>query len=173
MLAHLVHDHDVGMLQQCRVLRLTAQAFDQFLRCQVTRRQQLDRNLAAEVALTRAINAAHAAAPDLFDQFVVAELALHRIAEIHPGDLVMERPARRHRACRRAMGCRAEGDLRQCGIEPPAPGDTRVLAGSRLRGVGVGRHAHVGVLRAPRSSASSSSSASRLPTVWSSSSRTS
>ena len=142
VLAHLVHDDDVGMLQQCRVLRFAAQAVDQLLRCQMARRQQLDRHLAAEVSLARTIDAAHAATPDLFDQFVVAELALHRIAEIHSRDLVVERSARRHRGRRRVAGIRAKRKLRQRRIQPPAPSDARALGESGLCDAGVGGRNH-------------------------------
>ena len=82
VLAHLVHDYDIGMLQQCCVLRLVAESCDEFLRGPLPRRQKLDRNVAVEAALARAIDQAHPALADQFQQFVVAELALRGIIQV-------------------------------------------------------------------------------------------
>ena len=95
--AHLVHDHDVGVLQSRGVLCLAPEAVDEFLRRQGSGREQLDRHLAVEATLPGAVDHAHAALADQFQQFVVAELALQRIVEVESGHPGMQQHALHHR----------------------------------------------------------------------------
>ena len=121
VLAHLVHDDDIGVLQQRRVLRFAPEAVDEFVRGALAGRQQLDCNFAPQIALARAVDDTHAAAPDRFDQFVVAEFALGRVveiefAEIRFGQVAVQQRALRHRG--RFAGWRAaravtKGEARQ------------------------------------------------------------
>ena len=121
MLAHLVHDDDIGVLQQRRVLRFAPEAVDEFVRGALAGRQQLDCDFAPQITLARAVDDTHAAASDRFDQFVVAEFALGRVvevefAEIQFGHVAAQQRALRHRG--RFAGWRAaravtKGEARQ------------------------------------------------------------
>ena len=80
--ADLVDRHDVGMLQARRTLRLAGEARDEVGRGPRSGREQLQRHIAVERTLAGAIDHAHAALTELFEQFVVTEIALLGIAQI-------------------------------------------------------------------------------------------
>src|SRR4030095_4426606 len=80
--ADLMDRDDVRVLHARRVLRLAPEAFDELARRPRAGARQLKRNVAIQAALERAVDDAHPAFADLFEQFVVAELPLRRIVEV-------------------------------------------------------------------------------------------
>ena len=70
------------MLHACRVLRLALETRHEFARSPGPRRKQLDRDLAVERNLQRAVDHAHAALTKVLQQLVVAEMALRGIRKI-------------------------------------------------------------------------------------------
>ncbi len=80
--AYLVDRHNIGMLHARGVLRFAPESFDKVARGPRPCSKELDRDFAIETDLPRAVDHAHAAFADEFEQFVVAELPLCRIIQI-------------------------------------------------------------------------------------------
>ena len=79
--ANFVNRHDVGMLQSGRRLGFGAEALHVCGAGQLAGKDHFDGNGAVEADLPGFINHAHAAAGDLLQQFVIAEIAKRRIAD--------------------------------------------------------------------------------------------
>ena len=124
--ADFVDCHDVRMLHARGVLRLAMEALHEIRRRPRARGEDLHRDLAIETDLARAIDDAHAAFADEFDELVVAEPLVQRAGQIHAqgfgrNQCEMAPTHTRRRAERVAEGqigqlTRSDEDVRACGI---------------------------------------------------------
>src|SRR4030095_6302206 len=72
-LADLVNDDDVRVVERRSHASLLAEPPDALSVCGEARRQQLERDLPAQQRVARQVDLAHASAPDLADDLVVAD----------------------------------------------------------------------------------------------------
>ena len=72
-LAHFINGQNIWMIKMCRRLRFAPETLQRLMRIRVIGKDALQRNDAARVPLPRAINNAHPATPDFFQNLIIAQ----------------------------------------------------------------------------------------------------